>query len=125
MDNNAMYICPLCGGKNIQVKGWVLPNENFKFVEEFYDDETDCWCNDCSENVEPIIVDFGDENIIGFQVVNDYGDIHPQMVGRSCVYNLTQIREMLSDNDETWEIILIKKGELKRPKIMFEGKPYE
>ena len=49
--NKPVWVCENCGGSNVQTKGWVLPNENNKFVDLVSEEIQDNWCDDCQINV--------------------------------------------------------------------------
>jgi len=55
-ERTVMFECEECGGKNIQTKGWVKPNENNKFVDLVSEEIGDNWCEDCEENVNLVSV---------------------------------------------------------------------
>jgi Zn finger protein HypA/HybF involved in hydrogenase expression len=40
------FVCPRCKSKNIEVKAWVKPNENNKFII-YSESEDNCYCEDC------------------------------------------------------------------------------
>ena len=42
-----VFKCKECGGTNVQIKAWVLPNESFKYVKDI---SNNCWCNDCQKH---------------------------------------------------------------------------
>jgi len=45
-----VWVCENCGGSNVQTKGWVLPNENNKFIDLVSEEINDNWCEDCDSH---------------------------------------------------------------------------
>lgn len=45
------FVCNECGGRNIQIRGWVDPNTN-EYISDCDDDE--CWCEDCDKETNYI-----------------------------------------------------------------------
>lgn len=124
-----LWLCPSCGSDNVELKHWVNPNTNK--VGTDCEDEMG-FCNDCQLPGELINADVKFwAKVEGFQVVGDEGtaedgDIHPDMEGSFCLYNLTQARAMLNDpdnGDEQWKLLAIWSGDVEEPTIMFEGDP--
>jgi len=121
----ALYLCPHCGSDNVESKSWVNPNTN-----EVKDSDTgdDDYCNDCQQHGELLYQSIPvHKKVIGFQVVGEddsenASDIHPKMEGSFCLYNLSQAREMIGD-DNGWKLLCIWSGDIEEPTIMFEGKP--
>jgi hypothetical protein len=121
----AVYLCPHCGSDNVEMKSWVNPN-----TDEIKDSDTgdDDYCNDCQQHGEllyqsiPIY-----KKVVGFQVVDDAeGDIHPDMEGSFCLYNLTQANEMIRNSDDPtdcWKLLTIWSGDVEDATPMFEGDP--
>src|SRR5690606_1775643 len=93
---------------------------------------TDCeddlgYCQDCELHSELILSTVkASAKLEGFQVVDDEaGDIHPDMDGSFCLYNMSQAQKMLhSKHDEgNWKLLAIWTGDVEEPTIMFEGDP--
>jgi Zn finger protein HypA/HybF involved in hydrogenase expression len=126
-----LWLCPNCASDNVDIKHWV--NANTREIGTDCEEETG-YCNDCETHGEifhqemPYL-----KQVIGFQVLGYDGVgnelMHDKMDGRSCVYNLSQAREMLNDenNEEwcNWKLQTIWSGDIENPVIMFgfENKP--
>jgi predicted RNA-binding Zn-ribbon protein involved in translation (DUF1610 family) len=125
-NNKTVWICPYCGSDNIKFKVWAKANTN-EIIDSSPLEGEDCYCLDCEENGELILSTVNvDAKVEGFQVVDIEGNIHPDMDGSFCLYNLSQAREMLEDNDngnEQWKLLAIWTGDIEEPTIMFEGDP--
>ena len=50
------WICPLCGGDNIDTKAWVSLNGKHVFIDIVSADEEDNWCDDCQKRIEPELI---------------------------------------------------------------------
>lgn len=120
----SLWLCPNCGSDNVEIKVWINANTNELGVN-CGDDKG--YCNDCEEHGELILSTVkANAKIVGFQVVDDEaGDIHPDMEGSFCLFNLSQAKEMLhSKHDEgNWKLLAIWTGDVEEPTIMFEGDP--
>jgi len=122
-----VYLCMYCGSDNVQVKAWVKPNEGHKYVDEIEGDELG-WCDDCQNTVDVQTAELKKTAVVqGYQVVGDdsspyEGDIHPDMDGSFCIYNLSQARQMIGD-DLNWRLLTIWEGDVEEPTMMFEGDP--
>jgi uncharacterized protein YlaI len=121
------YICPNCKSNRIQQKTWVNLNDNsvdWDGASDLCDDE-DYYCQDCEEHLVPVTLDLpARSKIIGFQVVSDQQDIHPNMAGSFCIYSLSQAKEMVEDDlADRWHLLCIWKGDVEEPTFMFEGDP--
>lgn len=122
-----IYQCQHCMSDNVQVKAWVEPNNNNAYVDEVEGDELG-WCGDCEHNVVVETIEVSRSNhVIGFQVVgadnSPYeGEMHPDMDGSFCVYNLKQAKEMI-DDDLNWELLTIWDDTIEEPTMMFKGQP--
>jgi hypothetical protein len=123
-----VYLCPHCGSDNVESKSWVNPNTN-----EVKDSDTgdDDYCNDCGQHGQLLYQSIPiHKKVVGFQVVGEDGgendgDIHQDMAGSFCLYNLSQAREMLK-NEKTiynWKLLCIWSGDVEEPTVMFEGDP--
>lgn len=123
------YICTHCGSDNVQVKAWVKPNENYKFVDEVNEGDEPGWCED--EQLHSIVETAqlrADAKVIGFQVVGEDGtenasDIHPDMDASFCLYNLSQANKMIEQNECNWRLLTVWEGDIEEPTLMFEGDP--
>jgi hypothetical protein len=107
------------------MKVWVNANTNEVGVDC---EEDEGYCNDCESKGELILSTIKESaKVVGFQVVDDAeGDIHPDMQGSFCLYNLSQAREMIHNSDDPtdcWKILTIWTGDVEEPTIMFEGDP--
>lgn len=119
-----------CGSDNVQVKAWVRPNQNNKFVDEVNEGDEPEWCDDCEFNsiIETAQLK-ADAKVVGFQVIgedgtSEQGQIHPMMNGSFCLYSLSQAREMLnSDAVGQWRLLACWSGDVEEPTMMFEGDP--
>lgn len=126
-----VYVCTQCNSDNVQIKAWVKPNEDNKFIDEVEGDEMG-WCDDCNLPTEIDVAELpANAKVIGFQVIGEEGtaeegDIHPMMDSSFALYNLTQAREMLNDKDngdEQWQLLAIWDGDVEEPTLMFETDP--
>ena len=125
-----VYICTHCDSDNVQVKGWVRPNNGHAFVDEIEGDEMG-WCDDegLSSEIQTTEVKRRAE-VIGFQVVGDDGTqqeglIHPQAQIDLEVYSLPQAQAMLDDDNGTtqWKLKTIWTNDVEEPTMMFKGDP--
>lgn len=112
-----VWLCTNCQSDNVEVKRWVNPNTH-EIGDSCSDDEDeDCFCNDCLEHDELEIVEMPiDAHIVGFQVtgdgVNNAGEMHPDMMGLSFIYSLSQAREMLEkESNDVWALDTIWSGD--------------
>ena len=123
----SLWLCPNCGSDNVEFKVWANANTNEVSDTDAPMEDEDCFCNDCKEHGELILSTVkADAKIEGFQVVDDEaGDIHPDMDGSFCLYNMSQAQKMLhSKHDEgNWKLLAIWTGDVEEPTIMFEGDP--
>ena len=118
-----LWQCPHCKSDNVDFKVWTKANHGNEITDENPMEEEDCWCNDCERHGKLIIQEMAaDKEVIGFQVVNNANDIHPDMYGSFCVYNLWQANKML-EKDNDWKLLTIWTGDIEEPTIMFEGNP--
>jgi Zn finger protein HypA/HybF involved in hydrogenase expression len=122
-----VYTCSKCGSDNVSVQTWVKINEGNRLSGDIYlDDEGNCWCEDCAEHYEIVKAEVDpNSKVIGFQVVGDedgdyFGEIHPDMAGSFCIYNLTEAQSM---NSSGWRLLAIWSGDIEEPTMMFEGDP--
>jgi len=119
----SIWLCPHCGSDNVEIKKWVNIN-----TDEVGTDceEDEGYCNDCEQHGELILSTVkADAEIVGFQVVDDNaGDIHPDMDGSFCLYNLSQAKEMLESYLRgNWKLLAIWTGDVEEPTFMFKGDP--
>jgi hypothetical protein len=111
-----VYLCPNCGSDNVELKHWVNPNNG----KVGTDCKEDGYCNDCDQYGELLVTELKYlAEVIGFQVVNEDGDIHPDMAGSFCVYSLSQAKEMLEDDNAQWRLLTIWTGDIEHPTIMY------
>lgn len=122
-----LWLCPNCGSDNVEFKVWANANTNEVSNTDAPMEDEDCYCNDCKEHGELILSTLKETaKVVGFQVVDDEaGDIHPDMDGSFCLYNLSQAEKMLhSKHDKgNWKLLAIWSGDVEEPAIMFEGDP--
>lgn len=128
-----IYQCSHCQSDNVQIKAWVKPNDNNTYVDEVNPDEPG-WCDDeeLSSIIETVQVE-DDAEVIGYQVVGEdgtpkEGEIHPQMDGSFCIYNLEQAHSILEESNNVdehgmWKLLTIWTGDVEEPLMMFEGNP--
>jgi hypothetical protein len=124
-----IMICTHCNSDNVQLKAWVKPNEDNKFVDLVEGDEMG-WCNDCK--LPSVIVSLelkANAKVIGFQVVgeegtSEEGQIHPKMDASFCLYSLSEAQAMLNSKVKgLWRLLTIWSGDVEEPSIMFNGDP--
>jgi hypothetical protein len=127
MAHKTVVVCTHCGSDNVQLKAWVKPNKNNKFVDLVEGDELG-WCGDCElHSVIDSVELKTNAKVIGFQVVGkeespDEGNIHPDMKASFCVYNLSQARKMIGKYDY-WRLLTIWSGDIEDATMMFKGNP--
>jgi len=122
--------CQHCTSDNVQVQGWVRPNEGMKYVDMVCEGDMPGWCCDCelSAVIESEEIP-ATEEVIGFQVVRFDGVghtvYHPHMDSPTSVYNLDQAKSMMDDDnngeEEDWELQAVWNTYIDCPVIMFEG----
>lgn len=129
-DDKITILCANCNSDNIEIKNWVNPNTDEVGDVASYGDDQDTWCNDCQSHggVYGTTKLSPDAEIIGYQVVGIEngecdGEIHPDMDASFCIYSLSQANEMLKDNDGSWRLLTIWKGDVEEPTFCFEGNP--
>jgi len=63
-----------------------------------------------------------DKPLIGYQVVDNDNNPHPDMDASFCIYSLAQANEMIinSDNKIKWSLLSIYEGDIEEPTLMFE-----
>lgn len=120
--NHTLHVCAHCHSDNVQIKAWIRPNQGNLVID--IDNQADelGWCDDCNkpaviETAEYIMAD----EVIGFQVVNDMNEPHPDMDASFCVYNLEQANEMIKTDKNIWNLLAIRKSDIEEPTLMFEG----
>lgn len=117
-----LRLCDNCNSDNIQIKAWINPNNN-KIIDEV-EGEEDVWCEDCQgHHTTTEIEKNSTDKVEGFQVVNDNNEIHPDMDGSFCLYNLTQANNMIDPNPSKWKLLTCWTGDVEEPTYMFEGNP--
>lgn len=121
-----------CNSDNVQVKAWVRPNNNYEFVDECPEELG--WCEDEQQHADVETAELRDDaKVIGFQVVGEEGmanegKLHPDITTPSCVYNLSQAKEMLAKSNDNyvnyvWQLLTIWEGDIEEPIIRFLGYP--
>jgi len=68
------------------------------------------------------VLNIDEEELIGYQAMDDNGFFHPNTMNTYSVYSKSQIKEMIGD-DNQWKIVPIYKGTIENPEYMFEGYP--
>ena len=117
MQNKKIKVCYKCGYNHVEERVFVDVNTN-----EITDHSNEYWCDVCNDDAS--IIDGEDKGeIIGFQVVDDDNNIHPDMKGSFCVYNHVDALYMVVDDEEKWKVICIYKDDIEEPTFMFEGDP--
>ena len=126
--SKTLWLCASCNSDKVEVKSWVNLNTNEISGEVSDGDDNDNWCKDC-EGHNPVYQSKlkASAKVVGFQVVGkeetpDEGNIHPDMAGSFCLYNLSQAREMTGKHGY-WNLLTIWSGDVEEPTIMFEGDP--
>jgi len=126
-----VFVCSDCRSDNVQYQTWSNANSD-KVIEPILHNGMDGFCPDCQKHVKLVLLEMkGNAKVAGFQVVGEdetpqYGEIHPQMDASFCIYNLTQARNMMDDNnngEEKWRLLTIWEGDVEEPTMMFEGDP--
>jgi len=118
------FICKHCGSDNIQIKVWVRPNENNELVDDNETGNTGL-CDDCEMHsiivTKPINVR---SKIIGFQVdLDENQEMHPDMSASFCVYSLPQVKQMMRQDYNRWNLLAIYDDDINKPTFMFNGDP--
>ena len=126
-ETKSVYLCKHCQSGNVEIKKWVNPNTGVVGVDTA--DELG-YCNDCDCVAIIYCADLkADAKVIGYQVVSEdeQVDIHPDMAGSFCVYNLAQAQAMIEKGcrnpEKQWNLLTIWEGDIEEPTIMFEGDP--
>jgi hypothetical protein len=120
------WLCPHCGSDNIKVKVWAKPNSGMLTdVDDAYPINNECHCLDCEQDGKAIFattIKYLAE-VIGFQVVDDEGNIHPDMAGSFCVYSLSQAQAMIKKGcknpEQKWKLLAIWRYDIEEPTIMY------
>jgi hypothetical protein len=103
-----------------------IVHDKLTFLDRYgyeYSIDTDCTLHDLIiilSQLECTTTDM-QKSIIGFQVWDSKGNMHPDMDGSFCVYSFAQVNEMIlnSDSDNDWGILNIHDGDIEEPTIMF------
>ena len=125
-----IYICSYCNSDKVQIKAWVRPNQDMKYVNEVEGELS--WCDDCGliTITDTVEVNVRHE-VVGFQVIGnndtrEEGKFHPHMESEKHIYSLNQTKSMLDDNnegDEQWQLRTIWTTDIEKPEFMFKGDP--
>jgi len=126
-----LWVCPICGSDNVQFKTWTDANIFQATCDECPMEDQDCHCKDCESNATLFLQEMPYlKEVIGFQVIGHDGVghkiLHPKMENNSCVYNLSQAREMIDEYFEDWRnfnLVTIWSGDIEEPTMMFKGNP--
>ena len=116
-----VYLCKCCQSDNVEIKRWFNPNTGAIGV--------DCedpvgYCNDCQLPTTVYVAELKYlAKVIGFQVVSEQGDIHPDMAGSFCIYSLSQAQAMIekgcNNPNQQWNLLTIWRGDIEEPTIMY------
>lgn len=118
------YYCEHCGSDNVQVKAWVKPNLGNKYVGEVHDDIIDCWCDDCDTHSRVKSKSMNVRTkVIGFQVHNHNGRMHPDISTNLCVYSKPQSVIMIVNKYPEYKLKAIYEDTIGSPIMMFKGDP--
>jgi hypothetical protein len=125
-----LKVCDYCGSTHIQTQAWVDVNTN-EYIERVYDtDEAEnaYFCSDCESGFtkpkEKEFESLKNVEVVGFQVVDENNDIHPEMSGSWVVYSMRQAFSMAVEEPKKWKILPIYKGDIEDGKKNFKGNPY-
>lgn len=124
-----LYLCPNCGSDNVEFKVWAKANYGKEINDDCPTNDSDSWCGDCETHGELLVHDIPYlKEVIGYQVVGvegsaNEGEIHPNMDGSFCIYNLSQTKEMLESSSNDWKLLTIWSDDVEEPTFMFEGNP--
>ena len=59
------------------------------------------------------------KDLLGFQVVDNNNDIHPDMDASFCIYSLEDALAMFKSDKVRWRILPIYDGDVEEPTLMF------
>ena len=121
-----LKLCPHCYSDNVQIRGWRNANTG-KYIQD--DNNCDCMdCNvDCDELLEvemPYL-----REVIGFQVINKDGNVHPRLMNYKHICRLSQANEIIEstlnkDGMSTYRLLTIWSGVMnEEPEPIFGGDP--
>ena len=121
-----VHICPECGSDNVQVRVWVRPNQNHKFVDEIKNQPG--FCDDCLQHVHVDITEMNVRHeVIGYQVIGVHvsSELHPAILDDKMIYNLLDADAMLRDDTikGNWKLKTIWTPDILDPVKMFESDP--
>lgn len=120
-----MWVCECCGSIHVQTKVWVDYNTNSIDWDGSLDLE-EHYCLDCEHTdvtLRLIPTTNGAVKVLGYQALNDKGDVHPAMSNNLSLYSLEQATDMLLDDTPgNWYLKAKYKGDIENPVLMYEGK---
>lgn len=126
-----MCVCSNCRSIHLQAKVWYNMNQNSVDWEGSLDLE-EYYCEDCDTKEETYTITNiktvnGAVKVAGYQVLDDEGNIHPDMVNEKALYSLDQANDMInSETDGTdcidWELRAVYHHDFEGQVKMFEGK---
>jgi hypothetical protein len=109
-----VYRCQHCKSDNVETKAWVNANTNQLSSDPIVGEGNEAYCLDCQQHGELVLDTIPYlENFIGFQVINDKGELHPKLKGdtvcKAYVCNLSQAHEMIDgaldkDGNSKWAL---------------------
>lgn len=119
-----LWLCDNCNSDNVQMKAWVNPNNGNAFISDVEDNQS-FWCDDCCGHYSTTQTEMKyTSKVEGFQVnLNDKDEMHPDMEGSFCLYNLTQVNKMIDPDPNEWSLLTIWTDDVEEPTYMFEGNP--
>jgi len=124
-----MWVCECCGSIHVQTKVWVDLNSSAIDWDGSADME-EHFCQDCEHTgveLRVIPTTNGAVKILGYQVQDIDGNLHPDMTNDLSLYSLDQADDMImSDADGVdcieWYLKAKYKGDIENPVKMFNSK---
>jgi len=123
-----LYVCQHCYSDNVELQMWVNANTKELSTEVDSDDDDECWCNDCQQHGELTKVEIPYlREVIGFQVIDNKGNVHPRLISDKHICRLSQANEMIDDVNKDgismYRLQTIWSGIIENPEPIFGGDP--
>jgi len=103
-----------------------LSVEEIDTIEGFLNliDNIQDYAVDVLEYDEDIVLNFPKE-LIGYQVINEEGGIHPKIPNTFSIYSRSQAVALINNtnDNENWKLLEIYEGDIENPEYCFEGYP--
>lgn len=120
-----LKLCPHCYSDNVQIRQWHNANTG-KYIQ----DDNSCSCMDCDLDCEELLeVEMPYlREVIGFQVFNKDGNVHPRLISDKHICRLSQANEIIEgtlnkDGMPTYKLVTVWSGVMNEPEPIFGGDP--